>query len=123
VVDVHVGLGQEIADDLDVPALRRRDERHPAVAVGDRRIGAGVVCQGEDVEQALGACVQERVGPLGILGVDIGLGVDQRSHRIRRPSDGGKHERGRARHVAGVGVRAVGQRRPDGDRVAGRRRR
>ena len=77
VVDVHVGLGQEIPDDLDVPALGRRDERHPAVSVCDRRVGAGVVRQGQDVEQALGTGVQERSEALRVLGIDIGLGVDQ----------------------------------------------
>ncbi len=55
VVDVDVGLRQQVADDLDVAALAGRDQRRATEAVGEGRIGPGLVDQAQDVEEALGA--------------------------------------------------------------------
>ena len=85
-VDVHVGLGQEVADDLDVTAFGGRDEGDAAVAIRDRRVGAGLVDEAQDVEQALGAGVQERVVEDVVLQVDVGAG---RRGALARPRSGG----------------------------------
>ena len=60
VVDVDVGLVQQVAHDLDVPALGGRDDRDAAEAVRERRVGAGLVRDPQDVEQPFRAGVQEQ---------------------------------------------------------------
>ena len=107
-VEVRVGLRQEVPDDLEMAPLGRRDERHASVAVRDRRIRTGFVGQDEDVEEALGTRIEERIETLGVLGVDIRFGIDQHANRLSGSGPSRQHQGRRARRIARVGVRPAG---------------
>lgn len=54
VIDVDVGVFQQPLYNLDVAALRRRDDGDAAVAIGELRVRVGCPRQLQDVEIALG---------------------------------------------------------------------
>ena len=76
-VHVDVRLLEQVAHDLDVAALARRDDRDPPVAVRQRGIGPGVVRDPQDVEQPLRAGVQEHVVEAVVAEVDVGAGIHE----------------------------------------------
>ncbi len=117
-VDVDVGLRQQVAHHLDVAALAGRDQRGATEPVRERRIGAGLVDQAQDVEQPLGTGIQERVVEAVVLEVDIRLRVDQRLDRGRLAGDG-RRQHGRAPvGIAGIDIGAVSERGTDLRHVA-----
>lgn len=122
VVDVHVRLGQEIANDLDVSPLGRRDQGHAAVAVGDGRIGPGFMGEHQDVEQTFRAGVQERVVELVVLEVHVGPRREQHAERLGLAGFGGDHERSPSGRIASIHVGAAGKGGRDPVQVACRRR-
>ena len=119
VVDVDIGLVQQVPHDLDVAALGGRDQRDAAEAICDRRIGARLVRDPQDVEEPLATGEQHRVVERGVLGVHVRLGVRQCSKRIGVPATCRQHRRGCAVGIAGIGIGAVSERAGDRPDVPG----
>lgn len=118
VVHVDVGLREEIADHLDVAALRGRDQRHAAEPVGQGWVCARLVDDPQDVEEALGTRIQERVVKTVVADVDVRLRVHQRPHRCYLPGNGCRHHRRASVGVAGVDRKPLGQEPLDGWHMA-----
>jgi hypothetical protein len=94
VVDVDVGLVQEVPHDLDMTAFGRGDEGDAAIAVRDRRVGFALVRHLEDVEQSLPTRVQHRIVERGVLRVDIGPRVEQVAEGSSMPAAAREHRGG-----------------------------
>src|SRR4051794_30475264 len=90
------------------------------VAIGYRRVRLGLVRDADDVEEALAAGVQQWVVEGGVLGVDVGTGVEERTERIGGVASGCDHRRGRAVGSASVWISTVRERGADRGDVAGR---
>ena len=122
VVDVHIGLVQEVAHDRDMASLRCRDQRDAAIPVRDRRIGPSLVRDPQDVQETLATGVQHRVVERGVLRVHVRLGIGEHTQRIGVAATRREHGRRRPVSVAGIGRGAVRERLRQGRDVTGRRR-
>ncbi|MNH23671.1 hypothetical protein D3C79_835780 [compost metagenome] len=99
--------GNQQAHGVDVAAFGCRYQRGAAVAVGAGEVGAVGQGQFEDVVVATGTGVQVGAVFDGILGVDVGAGVDQHPGGFDLVVVGGQQQRGTAHFVAGFTVRAL----------------
>ena len=104
-------------------ALAGRDQRRSAEAVRDRRVGAGLVDESQDVELPFGAGVEERVVEPVVLEVDVGARREEPPDGVGLARDRRHEQGGPARRVAGVDVRAPVEGRGDRGDVARSRRR
>jgi len=108
-VDFDLRVREQPVHHLDMPSLRRRDQRGAAVAVGETRVGAGRGGQLDDVEQALGARVEERVVQHLVALIHVRARADERLDRARVPAVARRHDRRTALRVAAVHVCAFFQ--------------
>jgi hypothetical protein len=92
VVDIDVGVGEQLCDNIDMAALGGGGEGDAAEAVGEAGIGLRFDSQFEVLQETFGASIEERVVQAVIADIDIGAGLEQGAHGIHAVSIGGSHD-------------------------------
>ena len=123
VVDVDIGLVQQVPDHLEVASLRGGDQGDAAIPVRDRRVRAGLVRDTQDLEETFATRVQHGVVERAVLGVHVRFGVGEGTQCVDVPATRGEHRRGCPIRVPGVRRGTVGERALDAGDVTGRSRR
>ena len=108
-VHLNIGAGQQFLDYVDMTALRRRDQRRAAKAIGQFGVGAGINGQFENLKQSFRASVQKGIVQPVVLNMNIRPGCDQRTHRCHLVAMRRRHDRGASPLVATVDSRASSQ--------------